>query len=197
MKKTRKSPAAASRRGGTPASTSPAYAARATSPAYAARATSPAYAARASPAAARAPKPPPKPKSIEPSQYATAAGNITNATFKVPLGMSIVFLVHPGTWEWSLPSGGLLGITSLTRTQKSNVGGADMVSIGGQLVDVYRHGEKVPDVRVGTATAGFPLPNGPPAAAAQTARLSEMVEALAGLSSKGLTVVVGPPAART
>ena len=188
MKKTRKSPAAASRRGGTPASTSPAYAARATSPAYA---------ARASPAAARAPKPPPKPKSIEPIQYATAAGNITNATFKVPLGMSIVFLVHPGTWEWSLPSGGLLGITSLTRTQKSNVGGADMVSIGGQLVDVYRHGEKVPDVRVGTATAGFPLPNGPPAASAQTARLSEMVEALAGLSSKGLTVVVGPPAART
>ena len=184
MKKTRKSPAAASRRGGTPASTSPAYAARA-SP------------ARASPAAARAPKPPPKPKSIEPIQYATAAGNITNATFKVPLGMSIVFLVHPGTWEWSLPSGGLLGITSLTRTQKSNVGGADMVSIGGQLVDVYRHGEKVPDVRVGTATAGFPLPNGPPAASAQTARLSEMVEALAGLSSKGLTVVVGPPAART
>jgi hypothetical protein len=100
--------------------------------------------------------------------------------------MSIVFLVHPGTWEWSLPSGGLLEIRS------GGVRGADMVSIGGQLADVYRHGEKVHDVRVGTAMVDFPLPGGPPPAPVSTARLSEMVAALAGLSSKALTIVVGP-----
>ena len=103
--------------------------------------------------------------------------------------MSIVFLVHPGTWEWSLPP-------SLLKIRPGGVRGADMVSIGGQLADVYRHGEKVHDVRVGTTMSDFPLPDGPPEAPTSTALLSELVAFLAGRASKGLTVVVGPAKAK-
>lgn len=172
---------------------SPAYAAVA-SPAYAA-AVSPAYTVASPAKAAKAAKAasPPKPRHpplapIAPVQYATVADpEFMTAHFRVPPGMSIVYLVHPGTQTWSLPR-------DLRAISAGGVRGSDLVSIGGQLYDAYRHGEKVPDVRVGAAAVAFPLPDGPPARSSQAVRLSDMVKALAWRSSKGVTVVVGPAA---